>query len=164
MTDDVTTLGPTTIEVAWDDLLNAHQGFLADDPALHPYLRIDTGQVTCPLLLPDEAESLIEQGILLSIPVKGSKGSWDQRLRFAETLCDLTLEDELTAALNGPDPFRAFDTALAEVPIEAMRWEQEQRNGDMRALQVWLRRCGYQPEQPPTMTRKIVEFPLKRQQ
>ena len=143
-----------TVPVVWQDLLDAHQGITPDDPALHPHLCLDTGAVTCPALADERAE-------LIAIPVKGAAGSWAQRHAFAETLCDDELRAEVLSALATPEPFAAFDAALAWVPVEAARWLEQERISDLACLLDWFRRSGVEPTPLPHLERSILEFPRR---
>ena len=109
------------LQVDWQGLLDAHQGFEPDDPELQPLLRLDSGLVTCPMLL---GEDQIET---LPVPIKGARNGWKQRADFANGLCDADLRERAVAALSGDNPFFAFQSALETVPVEAARWIEEER-------------------------------------
>ena len=150
------------IEVDWQSLLDAYQGFEPDDPALAPLLAIDTGDVTCAMLLGSaQADALLGDGRLLPLPVKGARRSWQQRLDFIETLCNRDLAQDLLGAPDWKNPFQAFDTILERVPVEQARWVEHQRLEDLEALWRWLDRAGYAPDPAPAMRRTIIEFPRR---
>lgn len=151
------------LPVSWQALLDAYQGFHPQDASLRPWLRLDTGELTCPALLDPEAfEDLEFAGQLRPAPIKGPEQSLRQRAEFVESLCDLALAEALGAALAEANPFFAFDAALAAVPVESARWKEEERHADLRALSIWLRRVGVEPDPPMQMTRTIIEFPRDR--
>jgi hypothetical protein len=148
--------------IEWQALLDVYQGFVAEDPDLRAVLRLDTGQITCAELAgQDTLAPLAEQNLLVPTPVKGAVLSHKQRVQFVESLCDLELAQRLHQALSGPSPFQAFDALIATVPVEAARWVQEERLGDLATLNAWIRRVGLEPSQPPDQSRKIIEFPKR---
>jgi hypothetical protein len=147
----------TRLDVRWYELLDAYQGIASDDPELAPLLRLDNSQVSCRAMIGDDDVPVVQ------IPVKGAVRSFEQRRAFAESLCEPVLRNAIHAALDGPGPFRAFDQALAQVPIEAERWIEEERIQDVEQLYGWLRRAGVEPEPAPDTSRKIIEFPIRRE-
>lgn len=151
------------IAVSWQELMNAHQGPAADDPEWTPHLRLDSGAVVCPGMLSAECVRRLEaEAALLVIPSKDARRSWEQRRRFAASLCDPELRAEVTAALNGPSPFVGFDVALESVPVERARWSEVERLEDAEHLCRWLDRAGLVPDPLPDRRRKIIEFPFAR--
>ena len=150
------------LPVCWQDLLDAHQ-----TPVLHmddaPFLRVDNGTLTAPGLLDDqERDRLVAEGLLLRVPLKSHERAFKQRRDFAESLCDEALRWSVTDALAQPDPYRAFAEALAPVPLEAQRWNEQERLWDLEHLNHWLRSAGHEPDPPATSSRKIIEFPRFR--
>ncbi len=147
------------LPIDWHDLVHAYQGIMPTDPELVPLLRLDTGQVTCRAMMGDDDDA----PDVLQVPVKGALKSFEQREAFCESLCEPNLRAALREALSGPDRFRAFDEVLKTVPIEATRWLEEEWIADVQHLCAWLRRADVEPDPEPTTSRKIIEFPLRRE-
>lgn len=147
----------SALGIDWQALLDAYQGFEPEDPALRPLLRLDTGVVTCHALMGDDAAET------LLVPIKGARNGYEQRVCFADELCDPRLREVVQEALATTDPFFAFDAALKAAPIEAARWIEEERLSDVEHLYAWLTRAGVEPDPAPTLGRKIIEFPLRRE-
>lgn len=149
------------LPVSWSDLLEAYQWYVAYDDSTHPCVDLQTGRVTCPavqgLQSAEEAE-----GRLAPMPLKGPLEAFEQRRNFAESVCDTVLREELLRSLGGPRPFRAYDEALVDVPVEAVRWREEERINDLQTLDVWLASHGVDPDPPPDLTRTVLAFPRRR--
>jgi len=155
---------PPVIEVSWSDLLDAHQASVLFEEGYRPCLRLDTGEVlSADLLTPEELAQLGARGQVLYLPAKSVTQALEQRRHFAESLCDPTLRARVNDALAKPNPFVAFDAALSTAPIEAERWREEERHADLRTLENWLLQQGVFPEPRPSLTRTIIEFPIRRE-
>lgn len=154
------TLSLRTIPVSWDDLLNSYQGAPAVDPLAAPYLDTDSGEITCRMLMDDtEAREKMDNGRILLLPTKDGVTGFEQRVRFVDSLCDEALAERLKNALGSPTPFHTYDEVLSDVPVESARWREVEYSTDIRILCGWLRRAGLEPDPPPRLTRKIIEFP-----
>lgn len=147
--------------VSWSDLLEAYQWYVAYDDSTHPCVDLASGRVTCPAVLgltsADEAPDR-----LVAMPLKGPALAFDQRRRFADSVCDGGLRGSLVDALSGPRPFKAFDEALFDVPVEETRWREEERIADLQLIDAWLGRAGIDPDPPPDLTRTVIAFPRLR--
>jgi len=152
-----------TIRVEWEPLLDTVRGPAIEDSHLSPFLWIDTGQITCPMLLGEgQAEHLIDTKRLLKIPVWDATQCLALRAQFANSLCDGVMAQKALEALSSHQPFEAFDRVLAEVPIEATRWRDEERLAAARLICDWLQNEGYAPDPSPDLERRILEFPIRR--
>ncbi len=149
------------LPISWTDLLEAYQWYVAYDDSTHPCLDVDSGRVTCPAVqgLPDAAAS---QGRLSPMPLKGPLDAFEQRRRFAESVCERELREALLATLSGTRPFKRFDEALLDTPVEATRWREEERVADLQTLDCWLGTLGIEPDPPPDLTRTVLAFPRRR--
>ena len=150
------------VYIEWQRLLDVYQGLAPADEKLAGWLEVDSGNVTCPLFLEDNAEQLEADGRLLKIPVKSAEEHIIQRTRFAESCCDKTLRTNLLQSLQTGNPFFSFDNTLRSVPIEATRWREELREQDQLALERWLSRAGVLVEPAAVIKRTVIEFPIRR--
>jgi len=161
--DSVETHELPSIRVEWESLLDAVRGPTNEDEQLRPYLWVDTGQITCPMLLgPTQTQILMASARLLKIPVWDAKEGIRLRKEFAESLCDGSMAKQALDALKRPQPFEAFDGVLSCVPIEATRWRDEERLAAATLICDWLDTEGYVPEPTPDLERRILEFPIRR--
>jgi hypothetical protein len=155
---------PQLLDVHWPDLVDAHQASVFAESDYCPCLRLDTSEVLdAELLGQEELARLMAQGKLLYLPSKSVMACLEQRRAFATTLCDPNLRRRINDALAAANPFLAFDAALELVPIEAERWREEERHQDLRTLEAWLLQQGVFPEPRPSLTRTIIEFPVRRE-
>ena len=151
------------LPIRWQELLDVYQGPGSPDPLITALMRLDTGEVTCQAMLcAREGLRLRSRELLVSVPTKNARRSWEQRARFADSLCDEQLARHLREALDGPEPFQAFERALGRSPIEAFRFVEEERREDLLHLCRWLERCGVRPEAPPDAQVSVIEFPRHR--
>lgn len=88
---------------------------------------------------------LDEEGRFIRIPERGSAMAYKSMAEFIETVEDLYLKEELSAALDGRGAFRRFKDILTNYPKERKRWHGYNANVMKREIIEWLNSIGVNP-------------------
>ncbi len=117
------------------------------------FLDIETGEVV-PVFVDmvergaDQAAKRIATGVntrYFLIPNIPPRESYQEMVKFIETVRDPKLADELRQAIGGEGAFRRFREILERHMNERERWFAEKNERVARAIESWLSSSGLEP-------------------
>jgi len=133
----------------WEELVAAFEGSGFDHSN---YLDLETGEVLSVMReIMDSEMDEIEQRVNSEperykiIPSIDSSETYDDMVKFIDTVEDRHLAELLSVAIGGKGAFRRFKDVLLSYPIERQRWFEFQSDLMASRVEEWLREVGVEP-------------------